>query len=64
MRNNELDEIKKIAYCQSVGISLAPTIPVISAIATFLVHVTTGGNLTAAQVFLSVFGDDLPLSEI
>ncbi|KAK6629679.1 hypothetical protein RUM43_003497 [Polyplax serrata] len=49
VRNNELDEIKKIAYCQSVGISLAPTIPVISAIATFLVHVTTGGNLTAAQ---------------
>lgn len=50
IRKKELKEVEKIAYCQSFGISLAPTIPVISGIATFLIHVATGGNLTASQV--------------
>ena len=42
--------LQKTAYCQSMSISMAPTIPVIAAIITFLAHITAGNNLTAAQV--------------
>lgn len=50
VRKQELEELKKTCYCQSISISMAPTIPVISGIIMFLSHVLAGGNLTAAQV--------------
>nr|CAD7397359.1 unnamed protein product [Timema cristinae] len=40
---------------------MAPTVPVISAIVTFLAHISAGNNLTAAQAFplISVLGNQL-----
>jgi ATP-binding cassette subfamily C (CFTR/MRP) protein 5 len=52
VREKERDYLQMIAYCQSLSISLAPTIPVISAVIMFLAHVVAGNNLTAAQVLL------------
>ncbi|GFG38298.1 hypothetical protein Cfor_11595 [Coptotermes formosanus] len=50
IRRKERDLLQKVAYCQSLSISMAPTIPVISTIITFLAHISAGNNLTAAQV--------------
>jgi hypothetical protein len=50
IRSKERNFLQKTAYCQSLSISVAPTIPVISAIVTFLAHISAGNNLTAAQV--------------
>ncbi|XP_037076068.1 multidrug resistance-associated protein 5-like isoform X2 [Pollicipes pollicipes] len=50
-RSSERSLLQKAAYVQSVSIALAPTVPVIAAIVTFLSHVAAGYNLTAAQVF-------------
>lgn len=52
VRKKEHDYLQKTAYCQSLSISMAPTVPVISAIITFLAHVGAGNSLTAAQVLL------------
>lgn len=62
VRNEELSLLQKTLYCQSISISMAPTIPVISGIITFLTHVLGGGNLTAAQVrSKSIFSVALPI---
>jgi hypothetical protein len=50
VRSKECNFLQKTAYFQSLSISLAPTIPVVSAIVTFLAHISAGNNLTAAQV--------------
>ncbi|XP_023713114.1 multidrug resistance-associated protein 5 isoform X5 [Cryptotermes secundus] len=52
VRKKEHDYLQKTAYCQSLSISMAPTVPVISAIITFLAHVGAGNSLTAAQAIL------------
>lgn len=52
IRKKEHDYLQKTAYCQSLSISMAPTVPVISAIITFLAHIGAGNSLTAAQVLL------------
>ncbi|XP_043273528.1 multidrug resistance-associated protein 5-like isoform X1 [Venturia canescens] len=51
VRTREKRWLHRITYTRSFGISLSPTIPVISAIVAFLAHVAGGNNLTAAQVF-------------
>ncbi|KAK2586704.1 hypothetical protein KPH14_011742 [Odynerus spinipes] len=51
IRKTEKKWLHKIAYFQSISVSLTPAVPVISAIITFLAHVSGGYNLTAAQVF-------------
>ncbi|PSN45519.1 hypothetical protein C0J52_13173 [Blattella germanica] len=51
-RTITVSDQRKTAYCQSMSISMAPTVPVISAIVTFLAHICAGNNLTAAQVRL------------
>ncbi|XP_043596465.1 multidrug resistance-associated protein 5-like isoform X4 [Bombus pyrosoma] len=48
-RKKEEYWLHKIVYFQSLAISLTPAIPVIAAIITFLAHLSTGSNLTAAQ---------------
>lgn len=50
IRSKECNFLQKTAYCHSLSISMAPTVPVISAIITFLAHISAGNNLTAAQV--------------
>jgi hypothetical protein len=52
VRKKEHNYLQKIAYCQSLSISVAPTIPVISAVIMFLAHIGAGNSLTAAQVLL------------
>nr|CAD7442232.1 unnamed protein product [Timema bartmani] len=61
IRTRERNLLQKTAYCQSLSISMAPTVPVISAIVTFLAHISAGNNLTAAQAFplISVLGNQL-----
>uniref|UniRef100_A0A8D8PRR9 Multidrug resistance-associated protein 5 n=2 Tax=Cacopsylla melanoneura TaxID=428564 RepID=A0A8D8PRR9_9HEMI len=56
-RRRELGYIRYTSYFQSLGLSIGPTAPVISAITAFLAHVTTGYNLTSSQGFpvLAVF---------
>ncbi|XP_021928372.1 multidrug resistance-associated protein 5-like isoform X2 [Zootermopsis nevadensis] len=51
IRSKECNFLQKTAYCHSLSISMAPTVPVISAIITFLAHISAGNNLTAAQAF-------------
>ncbi|XP_012276632.1 multidrug resistance-associated protein 5 isoform X2 [Orussus abietinus] len=51
VRAKEQNRLMKTAYFQSIAVSLAPAAPVISAIITFLAHVSAGYDLTAAQVF-------------
>ncbi|XP_049811214.1 ATP-binding cassette sub-family C member 5-like isoform X4 [Schistocerca nitens] len=51
IRKAEHQLLEKSAYCQSLSISIAPTVPVISAIVTFLAHLAAGNNLTASQAF-------------
>ncbi|XP_049962507.1 ATP-binding cassette sub-family C member 5-like isoform X5 [Schistocerca serialis cubense] len=52
IRKAEHQLLEKSAYCQSLSISIAPTVPVISAIVTFLAHLAAGNNLTASQKLL------------
>ncbi|XP_043520961.1 multidrug resistance-associated protein 5-like isoform X6 [Frieseomelitta varia] len=49
IRKKEKYWLHKTVYFQSLAISLTPAIPVISAIITFLAHLSSGSNLTAAQ---------------
>ncbi|XP_066994509.2 ATP-binding cassette sub-family C member 5 isoform X2 [Anabrus simplex] len=51
IRTQESNLLQKAAYCQSLSVSMASTVPVISAIITFLSHVGAGYNLTAAEAF-------------
>nr|QAA95907.1 ATP-binding cassette sub-family C member 2 [Diaphorina citri] len=56
-RRRELEYIKNTSYFQSLGLSIGPTAPVISAITSFVAHIASGNNLTASQGFsvLTVF---------
>jgi hypothetical protein len=63
IRKKEHDYLQKTAYCQSLSISVAPTVPVISAIITFLAHVAAGNSLTAAQVLLLQFSASVDVRE-
>lgn len=45
----------KTVYFQSLAISLTPAIPAISAIVTFLAHLSSGSNLIASQVYIILF---------
>ncbi|XP_012144503.1 ATP-binding cassette sub-family C member 5 isoform X3 [Megachile rotundata] len=51
IRKKEEYWLHKTVYFQSLAISLTPAVPVVSAIITFLAHLSSGSNLTAAQVF-------------
>ncbi|GLH09507.1 Multidrug resistance-associated protein 1 [Gryllus bimaculatus] len=51
IRANEHTLLQKSSYCQSMSMSLACTVPAISAVITFLAHISTGSNLSAAQAF-------------
>ncbi|XP_025154543.1 multidrug resistance-associated protein 5 isoform X3 [Harpegnathos saltator] len=64
IRKKEEHWLHKIAYFQSLSISLTPAIPVISAIITFLAYVASGNGLTAAQAFpmTTLFGNLLRLA--
>ncbi|XP_078051143.1 ATP-binding cassette sub-family C member 5-like isoform X2 [Augochlora pura] len=64
IRKKEESWLHKTVYFQSLAISLTPAVPVISAIVTFLVHLSTGHNLTAAQAFpvITFFGNMLRLA--
>ncbi|XP_043666583.1 multidrug resistance-associated protein 5-like isoform X3 [Vespula pensylvanica] len=63
IRKTEKNWLHKIAYFQSLSVSLTPAVPIISAIITFLAHVSGGFNLTAAQAFpiASLFWNQLRL---
>ncbi|KAI5748948.1 hypothetical protein M8J76_003518 [Diaphorina citri] len=50
-RRRELEYIKNTSYFQSLGLSIGPTAPVISAITSFVAHIASGNNLTASQAF-------------
>lgn len=47
--------LEKSAYVQSISLAMAPTVPIIAAIVTFLAHIGAGNNLTAAQVMYISF---------
>ncbi|XP_047739552.1 ATP-binding cassette sub-family C member 5 [Hyalella azteca] len=47
--------LERCAYLQSLGLAMAPTVPVIAAIVTFVAHIAAGNNLTPAQA-TSVMG--------
>ncbi|XP_050718603.1 ATP-binding cassette sub-family C member 5-like isoform X6 [Eriocheir sinensis] len=49
IRGRERHLLEKSAYVQSLSLAMAPTVPIISAIVTFLAHIGAGYNLTAAQ---------------
>ncbi|KZC10716.1 Multidrug resistance-associated protein 5, partial [Dufourea novaeangliae] len=51
IRKKEEYWLHKTVYFQSLAISLTPAVPVISAIITFLAHLSSGSSLTAAQAF-------------
>jgi len=51
IREKEHQKLRNMAYLNSLSISTAPTIPIISAVVTFLIHIGTGHTLSAAQVF-------------
>lgn len=50
IRKEEMRLLQITAYCQSLTMSLASTVPIISAIVTFLSHIAAGNNLTPSQV--------------
>lgn len=50
IRSRERQLLERSAYVQSLSLAMAPTVPIISAIVTFLAHIGAGYNLTAAQV--------------
>ncbi|OAD53879.1 Multidrug resistance-associated protein 5, partial [Eufriesea mexicana] len=64
IRKKEKYWLHKTVYFQSVAISLTPAIPVISAIITFVAHLSSGNNLTAAQAFpiTTFFGNMLRMA--
>ncbi|XP_071550882.1 ATP-binding cassette sub-family C member 5-like isoform X3 [Panulirus ornatus] len=49
IRRRERQLLEKSAYVQSISLAMAPTVPIIAAIVTFLAHIGAGNNLTAAQ---------------
>ncbi|KAK3908119.1 Multidrug resistance-associated protein 5 [Frankliniella fusca] len=51
IRSEEQSYIQKTSYLSSFGSSLAPTVPIISAIVSFLSHLASGNTLSAAQAF-------------
>ncbi|XP_064100115.1 ATP-binding cassette sub-family C member 5-like isoform X4 [Macrobrachium nipponense] len=51
IRSRERSLLEKSAYVQSISLAMAPTVPVLAAIITFLAHIGAGYNLTAAQAF-------------
>ncbi|XP_075225132.1 ATP-binding cassette sub-family C member 5-like isoform X2 [Lycorma delicatula] len=51
IRNKEMKLLHITAYCQSLTMSLATTVPIISAIVTFLSHIAAGNNLIASEAF-------------
>ncbi|XP_065575834.1 ATP-binding cassette sub-family C member 5-like isoform X13 [Artemia franciscana] len=51
VRKEERGLLEKSAYLQSLSLALAPTIPIISVIVTFLCHTAAGFGLTASQSF-------------
>ncbi|XP_065575832.1 ATP-binding cassette sub-family C member 5-like isoform X11 [Artemia franciscana] len=51
VRKEERGLLEKSAYLQSLSLALAPTIPIISVIVTFLCHTAAGFGLTASQAF-------------
>ncbi|XP_034250693.1 multidrug resistance-associated protein 5-like isoform X1 [Thrips palmi] len=51
VRAQEQTYTKRISYLLSLGTSLAPTVPIISAIVAFVAYVASGNSLTAAQAF-------------
>ncbi|RXG53671.1 hypothetical protein Avbf_05231 [Armadillidium vulgare] len=50
IRKQERKYLEKSAYVQCLSIAMTPVVPVIAAIITFLAHIGTGNNLTAAQL--------------
>uniref|UniRef100_A0A1B6CJL9 Uncharacterized protein n=1 Tax=Clastoptera arizonana TaxID=38151 RepID=A0A1B6CJL9_9HEMI len=54
IRNKELKFIHRAMYCQSLTVSIASTVPIISAIVMFLSHLAGGYNLTASQAFTTI----------
>ncbi|XP_075225195.1 ATP-binding cassette sub-family C member 5-like isoform X10 [Lycorma delicatula] len=52
IRNKEMKLLHITAYCQSLTMSLATTVPIISAIVTFLSHIAAGNNLIASEKVL------------
>ena len=50
MRDEELKEVKKTAWLQSVNLSLTPLVPVLTAVVTFLSHMAMGNKLEASAV--------------
>ncbi|XP_061939322.1 ATP-binding cassette sub-family C member 5 isoform X6 [Apis cerana] len=52
IRKKEEYWLHKTVYFQSLAISLTPAIPAISAIVTFLAHLSSGSSLTASQNIL------------
>nr|XP_045601897.1 ATP-binding cassette sub-family C member 5-like isoform X2 [Procambarus clarkii] len=51
IRCRERRLLEKSAYVQSISLAMAPTVPIIAAIVTFLAHIGAGYNLTAAQTY-------------
>nr|XP_053629709.1 ATP-binding cassette sub-family C member 5-like [Cherax quadricarinatus] len=51
IRSCERRLLEKSAYVQSVSVAMAPTVPIIAAIITFLAHIAAGYNLTAPQTY-------------
>ncbi|XP_076047153.1 ATP-binding cassette sub-family C member 5-like isoform X2 [Oratosquilla oratoria] len=54
IRERERVLLEKSAYVQSISLAMAPTVPVIAAIVTFLAHIGAGYNLTPAKAFCLV----------
>ncbi|KAG7158772.1 Multidrug resistance-associated protein 5-like 1 [Homarus americanus] len=50
IRGRERRLLEKSAYVQSISLAMAPTVPIVAAIITFLAHIGAGYNLTAAQI--------------
>ncbi|CAK9831718.1 ATP-binding cassette sub-family C member 5 [Anthophora retusa] len=63
-RKKEEYWLHKTVYFQSLAISLTLAVPVISAIVTFLAHLSSGSSLTAAQAFpiITFFGNMVRLA--
>ncbi|KAE8744038.1 ABC-transporter, subfamily C member 08 [Frankliniella occidentalis] len=51
IRSKEQGYIQKTSYLSSFGSSLAPTVPIMSSIVSFLSHLGSGNTLSAAQAF-------------
>uniref|UniRef100_A0A4D5R9Z5 ABC protein, subfamily ABCC n=1 Tax=Scolopendra viridis TaxID=118503 RepID=A0A4D5R9Z5_SCOVI len=56
IRKQERKLLEKAAYVQSTSIAMAPTVPIIAAIVTFLAHIGAGNNLTPAEAFTVIGG--------